>query len=82
MYNVASLATNKQRLVNSYDLSPFVHLAKELAGINPHCAVKDYWSKGEREKDKRSSGFRMNEARRERSPVYPKILWVFSLSSG
>jgi len=34
MYNVASLATNKQRLVNSYDLSPFVHLAKELAGIN------------------------------------------------
>ena len=34
MYNVASLATNKQRLVNSYDLSPFVHLAKELAGID------------------------------------------------
>jgi 4-hydroxyphenylacetate 3-monooxygenase len=34
MYNVASLATNKQRLVNSYDLSPFVRLAKELAGIS------------------------------------------------
>ena len=34
MYNVASLATNKQRLVNSYDLSPFVRLAKELAGTN------------------------------------------------
>ena len=34
MYNVASLATNKQRLVNSYDLSPFVHLAKEVAGIH------------------------------------------------
>src|ERR687892_729724 len=33
MYNVASLATNKQRLVNNYDLSPFVRLAKELAGI-------------------------------------------------
>jgi aromatic ring hydroxylase len=36
MYNVASLATNKQRLVNTYDLSPFVRLAKELAGINEH----------------------------------------------
>jgi hypothetical protein len=34
MYNVASLATNKQRLVNAYDLSPFVRLAKELAGIS------------------------------------------------
>jgi aromatic ring hydroxylase len=34
MFNVASLATNKQRLVNSYDLSPFVRLAKELAGIS------------------------------------------------
>jgi 4-hydroxyphenylacetate 3-monooxygenase len=33
MFNVASLATNKQRLVNSYDLSPYVRLAKELAGI-------------------------------------------------
>jgi aromatic ring hydroxylase len=34
MFNVASAATNKQRLVNSYDLSPFVRLAKELAGIS------------------------------------------------
>jgi aromatic ring hydroxylase len=36
MYNVASLATNKQRLVNAYDLGPFVRLAKELAGISQH----------------------------------------------
>jgi aromatic ring hydroxylase len=34
MFNVASLATNKQRLVSAYDLSPFVRLAKELAGID------------------------------------------------
>jgi hypothetical protein len=34
MFNVASLATNKQRLVNSYDLSPFIRLAKGLAGIS------------------------------------------------
>lgn len=34
MYNVASLASNKQRLVNAYDMSPFVRLAKELAGIS------------------------------------------------
>ena len=34
MFNVASLATNKQRLVGAYDLSPFVKLAKKLAGIN------------------------------------------------
>ncbi len=33
MYNVSSLATNKQRLASSYDTSPFVALAKELAGI-------------------------------------------------
>jgi aromatic ring hydroxylase len=33
MFNVASLATNKQRLVSAYDLSPFVRLAKELAGV-------------------------------------------------
>jgi 4-hydroxyphenylacetate 3-monooxygenase len=33
MYNVSSLATNKQRLASSYDTSPFVSLAKELAGI-------------------------------------------------
>ena len=32
--NVASLATNKQRLVGAYDLSPYVRLAKELAGIS------------------------------------------------
>lgn len=34
MFNVASLATNKQRLVGAYDLSPYVRLAKELAGIS------------------------------------------------
>ncbi len=34
MYNVSSLARNKQRLVNAYDTSPFVRLAKELAGID------------------------------------------------
>ena len=33
MFNVASVATNKQRLVGAYDLSPYVRLAKELAGI-------------------------------------------------
>jgi 4-hydroxyphenylacetate 3-monooxygenase len=33
MYNVSSLATNKQRLAGAYDTSPFVALAKELAGI-------------------------------------------------
>jgi 4-hydroxyphenylacetate 3-monooxygenase len=33
MYNVSSLATNKQRLADAYDTSPFVALAKELAGI-------------------------------------------------
>jgi aromatic ring hydroxylase len=33
MFNVASLATNKQRLVGAYDLCPYVRLAKELAGI-------------------------------------------------
>jgi 4-hydroxyphenylacetate 3-monooxygenase len=33
MYNVSSLATNKQRLANAYDTSPFVTLAKELAGV-------------------------------------------------
>jgi len=33
MYNVSSLATNRQRLASAYDTSPFVALAKELAGI-------------------------------------------------
>ena len=33
MYNVSSLATNKQRLASAYDTTPFVALAKELAGI-------------------------------------------------
>lgn len=33
MYNVSSLATNKQRLVSSYDTSPCVSLVKDLAGI-------------------------------------------------
>lgn len=34
MYNVSSLASNKQRLASSYDTSAFVSLAKQLAGIN------------------------------------------------
>lgn len=34
MYNVGSLATNKQRLASAYDTRPFVALAKELAGIS------------------------------------------------
>jgi 4-hydroxyphenylacetate 3-monooxygenase len=34
MFNVASLATNKQRLVSAYDLSPYIRLAKDLAGIS------------------------------------------------
>ena len=34
MYNVSSLATNKQRLASTYDTSAFVALARELAGIN------------------------------------------------
>jgi 4-hydroxyphenylacetate 3-monooxygenase len=33
MYNVGSLATNKQRLASTYDTSSCVALAKELAGI-------------------------------------------------
>ena len=33
MYNVGSLATNKQRLASTYDTSPWVALARELAGI-------------------------------------------------
>jgi len=33
MYNVSSLASNKQRLVSAYDMSPYVALARELAGI-------------------------------------------------
>jgi aromatic ring hydroxylase len=33
MYNVGSLATNKQRLASSYDTSPYAALARELAGI-------------------------------------------------
>ena len=33
MYNVSSLATNKQRLASTYDTSSFVALAKELADI-------------------------------------------------
>jgi hypothetical protein len=33
MYNVGSLATNKQRLAIAYDTRACVELAKELAGI-------------------------------------------------
>jgi aromatic ring hydroxylase len=33
MYNVSSLATNKQRLASSYDTRPYVALARTLAGI-------------------------------------------------
>jgi aromatic ring hydroxylase len=33
MYNVSSLATNKQRLASSYDTRPYIALTRELAGI-------------------------------------------------
>src|SRR5438132_13401786 len=33
MYNVGSLATNKQRLASVYDTRPYVALARELAGL-------------------------------------------------
>ena len=33
MYNVGSLATNKQRFASSYDTHPYIALAKELAGL-------------------------------------------------
>jgi aromatic ring hydroxylase len=33
MYNVGSLATNKQRLASTYDTGPCVALARELAGV-------------------------------------------------
>jgi hypothetical protein len=33
MYNVGSLATNKQRLANAYDTNACVALVKELAGM-------------------------------------------------
>jgi aromatic ring hydroxylase len=35
MYNVGSLATNKQRLASTYDTRACVSLAKDLAGIRP-----------------------------------------------
>jgi 4-hydroxyphenylacetate 3-monooxygenase len=34
MYNVGSLATNKQRLASTYDTRPYVALARELAGLS------------------------------------------------
>src|SRR5207244_12547212 len=38
MYNVGSLATNKQRLASTYDTSSCVALARELAGITSSAA--------------------------------------------
>jgi aromatic ring hydroxylase len=38
MYNVGSLATNKQRLASVYDTRPYVALARELAGITGQAA--------------------------------------------
>ena len=35
MYNVGSLATNKQRLASTYDTSSCSALARDLAGIHP-----------------------------------------------
>jgi 4-hydroxyphenylacetate 3-monooxygenase len=35
MYNVGSVATNKQRLASSYDTTPCTALARDLAGILP-----------------------------------------------
>jgi len=41
MYNVGSLATNKQRLASTYDTSSCVALARELAGITKPAARSD-----------------------------------------
>jgi len=41
MYNVGSLATNKQRLASTYDTRPYVALARELAGITGPAARGD-----------------------------------------
>jgi 4-hydroxyphenylacetate 3-monooxygenase len=41
MYNVSSLATNKQRLASAYDTSPFVALAKELAGLTGQADLRN-----------------------------------------
>lgn len=38
MYNVGSLATNKQRLAGTYDTRPYVDLVRELAGITGQAA--------------------------------------------
>jgi len=38
MYNVGSLATNKQRFASSYDAQPFIAQAKALAGITGSAA--------------------------------------------
>jgi aromatic ring hydroxylase len=38
MYNVGSLATNKQRLATTYDTTSYISLAKELAGISGRVA--------------------------------------------
>jgi 4-hydroxyphenylacetate 3-monooxygenase len=35
MYNASTLAVNRGRLMSSYDTSPFIRLAKDLAGIDP-----------------------------------------------
>jgi 4-hydroxyphenylacetate 3-monooxygenase len=35
MYNAGTLAVNRARLVNTYDLDPMIRLAKDLAGIRP-----------------------------------------------
>jgi 4-hydroxyphenylacetate 3-monooxygenase len=41
MYNVSSLATNKQRLASTYDTSYYVSLAKELAGLTAQTAARE-----------------------------------------
>jgi hypothetical protein len=38
---VSSLATNKQRLASAYDTSPFVALAKELAGLSGQADLRN-----------------------------------------
>jgi hypothetical protein len=35
MYNAGTLAVNRTRLVNTYDLGPMIRMAKDLAGIPP-----------------------------------------------
>jgi 4-hydroxyphenylacetate 3-monooxygenase len=47
MYNVGSLATNKQRLASTYDTRACASLARELAGMTPTPSKKEMDDGGE-----------------------------------